>query len=159
MDNFLHAADVLAFNGRPRSNGLEELDQQLADRLRVEWPGILAWMIEGCLGWQRVGLAAPPAVVDATAAYLEAEHTLAAWMDDQCVRDANAWIRTTELFASWKAWGERSGEQVGNIKEFRDKLDKHHIEDKREAGTGRSGYLGLRLRECEPPSEPYWGRV
>ena len=78
----------------------EERDLQLADRLRDEWPGILAWMIEGRLEWQRLGLAAPPAVIDATAAYLEAEDALAAWMEDQCERDANAWTRSTDLFAA-----------------------------------------------------------
>ena len=32
-----------------------ERDLELAEKLRAEWPGILAWMIEGCLDWQRQG--------------------------------------------------------------------------------------------------------
>jgi putative DNA primase/helicase len=31
------------------------IDKQLEDKLRVEWPGILRWMIQGCLNWQTVG--------------------------------------------------------------------------------------------------------
>lgn len=50
-----------------------ERDPKLNDKLKAEWPGILAWMIEGCLEWQQCGLAPPAAVTDATAAYLEAE--------------------------------------------------------------------------------------
>jgi putative DNA primase/helicase len=34
-------------------------DLLLPDKLRAEWPAILAWAIEGCLEWQRIGLALP----------------------------------------------------------------------------------------------------
>jgi putative DNA primase/helicase len=37
----------------------EQRDKSLGDRLRTEWPGILAWMIDGCLQWQERGLAPP----------------------------------------------------------------------------------------------------
>jgi putative DNA primase/helicase len=37
----------------------EECDPQLADKLKDERPGILQWMIDGCLEWQERGLAAP----------------------------------------------------------------------------------------------------
>ena len=36
-----------------------ERDFELTDKLRAEWGGILEWMIEGCLSWQRKGLNAP----------------------------------------------------------------------------------------------------
>jgi putative DNA primase/helicase len=41
---------------------LEERDQELTDKLKGEWPGILAWMVKGCLEWQRQGLRPPEAV-------------------------------------------------------------------------------------------------
>ncbi len=36
---------------------------------------------------QREGLKPPQAVLDATAAYLEAEDAIAAWIDERCERD------------------------------------------------------------------------
>jgi putative DNA primase/helicase len=36
-------------------------DPELAEKLKAEWPGILAWAINGCLEWQRIGLAPPAA--------------------------------------------------------------------------------------------------
>ena len=30
-----------------------------SEKLKAEWPGILAWMIEGCLEWQKEGLRPP----------------------------------------------------------------------------------------------------
>jgi len=35
-----------------------ERDLRLSEKLRAEWPGILKWMIAGCLDWQRDGLQA-----------------------------------------------------------------------------------------------------
>ena len=60
----------------------DQRDTTLGDRLKDEWPGILAWAIEGCIEWHGKGLAAPKAVIDATAKYLEAEDAIDAWICD-----------------------------------------------------------------------------
>jgi putative DNA primase/helicase len=49
----------------------EERDKNLKDKLKAEWPGILAWMIAGCMQWQRGGLAAPKAVTEARDARID----------------------------------------------------------------------------------------
>jgi putative DNA primase/helicase len=133
----------------------EERDHELDHKLRAEWPGVLAWMIKGCLEWQRIGLAPPRAVTDATAAYLEAQDAIAAWIDDQCERHPSAWERSAVLFASWKIWAERSGEHAGDIKRFRDRLESRGIECKRESGTGQRGYQGLKLLRSKE-ADPWW---
>ena len=56
-------------------------DSRLAEKLRVEWPGILQWAVDGCLEWQRVGLRPPQAVTAATDAYMTAEDALGRWLD------------------------------------------------------------------------------
>jgi putative DNA primase/helicase len=60
----------------------DERDQELGEKLKAEGPGILAWMVEGCLAWQREGLKPPKTVTAATAAYLEAQDSMAAWLDE-----------------------------------------------------------------------------
>ncbi|HUS53275.1 MAG TPA: phage/plasmid primase, P4 family, partial [Thermohalobaculum sp.] len=65
----------------------EKRDPDLAEHLKAEWPAILAWAIEGCLAWQRDGLAPPESVLAATAHYLEGQDAIAAWIDDCCKRD------------------------------------------------------------------------
>ena len=74
--------------------------------------------------------------------------------------DPNAWERSQTLFASWKAWAERSGQFVGDIKTFRDRLDgRDGIEFRKQPGTKRAGFQGVRLRPPEePPIDPYYDR-
>jgi putative DNA primase/helicase len=136
-----------------------ERDQQLAEKLKAEWPGILQWMIDGCLAWQREGLNPPQAVNAATAAYLEAQDSVAGWLDECCDLDPNSWERSPTLFASWKTFAERSGHFAGDTKTFRDRLEARGIEHKLQAGTKRAGYRGVRLKPPEePPIDPYYDR-
>jgi putative DNA primase/helicase len=132
-----------------------ERDQELGEKLKDEWPGILRWMVEGCLAWQREGLNPPQAVTAATAAYLEAQDSMAAWLDECCDLDPNAWERSLDLFVSWKIWAERGGHFVGDAKTFRDRLDgRDGVTHSLEPGTKRAGYQGVRLKP--PPEDPYY---
>jgi putative DNA primase/helicase len=120
-----------------------ERDENLSDKLKTELPGILAWMIQGCLEWQRQGFAPPEAVTSATAAYLEAEDAITTWIDDCCEHDPNAWEKTAALFASWNAWADKAGEYVGSRRRFAERLEARGITPTRRR-DGR-GFTGLRL--------------
>jgi putative DNA primase/helicase len=121
-----------------------ERDPTLPDRLKAEWPGVLHWIIQGCLDWQQRGLVVPTAVQDATAAYLEGEDALAAWIDECCERDLNAWESSTALFGSWKIWADRAGEYVGSQKRFVQALEAQGLASERHARA--RGYRGLHIR-------------
>lgn len=120
-----------------------ERDERLTEKLKAEWPGILAWMIEGCLAWQREGLKPPPAVTAATAEYLESEDALTCWLEDKCERSPQSKQSSTDLFVSWKNWADAAGEPVGTQKRFSQKLEERGFEKVRDK-HGR-GFQGLRL--------------
>jgi putative DNA primase/helicase len=126
----------------------KERDIDLANKLRDEWPGILQWAIEGCLKWQAEGLGRPKAVAEATAAYLEAEDAIAAWIDERCQISANHWEPRDKLFASWKAWAELAGEFVGSQKQFVEKLEARGMSSAKRHG-GLRGFWGIRLIEVQ----------
>ncbi len=123
---------------------LEQRDKNLGERLRAEWPGILAWMIDGCIDWQNHGLAPPLAVTSATAAYLEAEDALTAWIEEAGTRDPNAWETSTALFNSWKAWADNAGEFVGSKKQFSQNIEGRGLIPGRKRDRG---FYGLKLRQ------------
>jgi putative DNA primase/helicase len=121
-----------------------ERDTNLTNKLQEEAPGILAWMIQGCLDWQNIGLSPPAIVTAATAAYLDAEDSLAAWIEECCERDPNAWEGSTNLYTSWLVWAGKAGETAGSQKRFVERLEASGVEKSRKS-EGR-GFVGLRLR-------------
>jgi putative DNA primase/helicase len=131
----------------------DQRDTTLGDRLKEEWPGILAWAIDGCVEWYEKGLSAPQAVVDATAKYLEAEDGINTWIEECCERDHRAWTGSAALYASWKAWADRSGENAGSMKAFVQHLEIRGFEPQRrridggEASPRPRGFTGLRIAD------------
>ena len=131
----------------------EKRDKHLQQKLLAERDGILAWALEGCLAWQRLGRLDPPQLVlDATDEYFEAEDALGRWMDERCVRVGTAKSLTAELFTDWKQWAEAAGEFVGSQKRFADLLLTRGLEKWRN-GMGLRGFQGIGLKA--PPTPTY----
>ena len=61
-----------------------EPDRQLEQKLMAEAPGILQWMVEGCLDWQKNGLVKPPSVIAATQEYFSDQDLLEQWLEEEC---------------------------------------------------------------------------
>jgi P4 family phage/plasmid primase-like protien len=95
-----------------------ERDKRLRDKLQPELPGILNWMIAGCLEWQRVGLNPPASVEAATKEYREEMDVLAAFIEDRCIQVASAETPSSRLHAAYTAWCEENGERPMSNKAF-----------------------------------------
>jgi putative DNA primase/helicase len=164
---------LIAGNHRPSFRGVDEAirrrflllpflvtvpaadrDPDLSEKLKAEWPGILAWMIQGCLEWQERGLRPPEVVLEATKNYLDAEDALGLWLSDAATDDPNAWEATKDLFSSWTSWAKAAGELVGNEKRFVEALEgAGYVKAKNSAGTKR-GFKGLKLNRPDLASDP-----
>jgi putative DNA primase/helicase len=123
-----------------------ERDRDLGEKLKAEWPAILRWMLDGCLAWQRTGLAPPAAVREASEAYFADQDTIGQWLDEQ-VRDGGsaAFTPTKALFGDWKVWAESNNLKPGSLQAFSEALSARGYKKKREGGTGRQGFAGLVL--------------
>ncbi|MGD7196343.1 phage/plasmid primase, P4 family, partial [Ralstonia pseudosolanacearum] len=134
----------------------ERRDKNLQQKLLAERDGILAWAVQGCLDWQRLGRLDPPQqVLDATEEYFEAEDALGRWLDERCVREANAKSLTAELFNDWKQWAEAAGEFTGSQKRFADLLLTRGVEKWRNT-AGLRGFRGIGLKHPATPAyTPY----
>jgi putative DNA primase/helicase len=122
-----------------------EQDGRLPEKLRAEWPGILAWAVQGCLQWQSYGLAPPAAVRSATEAYLGAEDAVGRWIADCCEHDVQASTGSTPLFASWSQWATAAGEFVGSQKRLTQALESHGFVAAR-TSSNLAAMRGLTLR-------------
>lgn len=123
-----------------------ERDTRLAEKLKAEWPAILRWCIDGCLEWQRIGLAPPAIVRDATEEYFAAQDTLQQWLDD-CTEDAGqfAFSLTADLFASWKTWAEANNLKPGSAQALAESLAGHGFAKARD-NTGHRGFRNLAVK-------------
>ena len=124
-----------------------ERNKTLADELKAEWPGILAWMIEGCLEWQRVGLAPPEVVRVATDDYFADQDILTQWVEEQCDAEPGNEFKNealAALYENWAAYIKKMGGEPGGRNSFSDRLvDKGFARVRTKAG---STFHGIRLR-------------
>ena len=135
-----------------------ERDMELAEKLREEWPAILAWMIDGCLKWQEDGLRPPPVILAATEEYLQSCDAFSLWLSDCTERGgAYCWESSADLFASWKSWAEAAGEHAGTHRDFADQMRKAGFEAKRQGHTGKRGYSGIILKRHDYTDDRRYG--
>jgi len=121
-------------------------DLQLEVKLRAEWPGILGWMIEGCRDWQANGLPRPDVVAAATDHYFTDQDVLGHWLAEECDLEpgnSHKWERSSDLFASWRAFASRSGEDAGSNKTFSARLERNGFPKRRTRDGSR--FEGLNL--------------
>lgn len=132
---------TVTISGNRRNPNLEE-------ELRKEWPGILAWAIEGYLEWQKIGLAPPPAVQDATSQHLIDEDAIGRFISERCdLGDMHKdhFEEVGELFDSWCEWCERNGEYKGSMKRFSQDLEARKLEKCKQPSSRRSCFRGIKL--------------
>jgi len=63
----------------------EEVDEELGEKLKSEAPGILNWMVEGCMKWREEGLKKPQEVDDAINEYRREMDVIGDFLECCCV--------------------------------------------------------------------------
>jgi putative DNA primase/helicase len=132
------------------------IDRELAAKLRAEAPAILAWMIEGCLEWQAIGLNPPEAVRVATEEYFAEEDAFGRWLADSTDQEPGQFTELVQLFASWREWAGRNGEYPGSVKRLSAALVSRHYKKGKHSESRRIGFSGLALR---PSTDDFTGAI
>jgi putative DNA primase/helicase len=122
-----------------------EIDRALRTKLLFELPGILNWAIEGCKVWQSEGLGQPPEIAEAGESYREEMDPLKDFLEEQCELDANAKVRSSEIWKAYAAWAEAAGLYKGDERKFKAEMERKGFAWRRMT-TGRF-FEGLRLIE------------
>jgi putative DNA primase/helicase len=118
---------------QPSHPGAPLKDKTFPGKLKAETPGILQWIVDGCVAWQRDGLDPPRTVQVATAEYREESNTLGQWLDDRCVRTEDSECRPNVAYHSYRDWCSDVGESPLPVRAFSAKLREMGIERKRRA--------------------------
>jgi putative DNA primase/helicase len=118
-----------------------EQDRNLPQRLHQELPGILAWIVQGCLEWRGEGLKAPNEVRRATMDYRAEMDVLAGFISDCCEVGAEHRSYASDLYKAYKLWCEETGEQRETQTKFGRRLS-----EKGHANGGKGGRRGAAIR-------------
>lgn len=100
----------------------ERQDKALTHKLRSELPAIAAWMVAGCLEWQRHGLQAPPQVMAATEGYKHDSDTFAQWFEEHMKVEPLGCVKASATFKSYQTWCEVHGERNLSNRRFGERM-------------------------------------
>jgi putative DNA primase/helicase len=89
-----------------------ERDPQLTEKLKAEWPGILAWLVEGYRDWRQGGMRTPPEVLLATQNYQNEQDPLGDYLADRCVTGSpTVRVGRNDLFTDYASWCQQTGDR------------------------------------------------
>jgi putative DNA primase/helicase len=131
----------------------EERDKDLMAKLRPEWPAILRWAMDGCLEWQRIGLAPPAVVTKATDEYFTGQDRITQWLEDECDADLgnkNKNASIADLYASWSTYCRNNGDEPGSKIDLGDQLEERGFERITVGHAKTRSHSGIRLLGAAP---------
>ncbi|WP_372998363.1 phage/plasmid primase, P4 family [Lutispora sp.] len=100
----------------------EKKDKHLQEKLVADAEAVLAWMVEGCLLWQKEGLKQPEALKQAKNEYRKGQDAIGLFLDECCEEDSRSKISATDLYNTYKRWCESCGEYELSQREFGKRL-------------------------------------
>jgi putative DNA primase/helicase len=121
----------------------QERDRHLAETLAHELPGILRWMVAGCIAWRAQGLDAPAKVRLATQEYRSEMDILGDWIEACCVVDPGVTTPMADLYRSYSDWCESEGSRAFSNRRFGRNLGNKGYQNTKQ--TGQRCRVGLRL--------------
>ena len=75
---------LVKFVDSPSAEDERTKDKHLSEKLRAEAPGILAWVVRGCIEWRQQGLNPPQTVLSETERYRLSEDLAADFLSECC---------------------------------------------------------------------------
>ena len=131
----------------------EKRDPKIRDfKFRDEWPGILNWLVKGCLEWQQSGLKPPAEIEEATEEYRSESDIIGDWLNECTVSGREYETKAKELYEDYCKFKDIAGEKPVTQTTFGRRLRERGI-DKLNKG-GRIYYKGIALKKEPVFDEP-----
>ncbi len=148
------------FNKLPFNNQPSKPNKNLINDLIPEHPGILQWMIEGCLSYQEIGLNPPKIILETTEQYFDNQNSFQQFLDQECEinleNNKKPFGETgTKLFFSWCNWAKLNHIRQGTMSGFRENLEKNGFIYTKHLPNDNNlrGFIGIKLKEKNSEKE------
>jgi len=124
----------------------EQQNKRLREQLWQEREGILRWLVEGALLWQKKRLQDPPMEVRmATYAYQCEMNVITRWIEECCIKDPMSATELKILYEAYEKWCSENGELKLSKKSFAQRLDQEGFPSF--SRGGKAFRQGIRLRD------------
>jgi P4 family phage/plasmid primase-like protien len=122
-------------------------DRFLEEKLRAEYPQILAWAIAGAREYLSSGLTRPAAVIAATNEYFSEQDVFGQWFQERCEERQGSWDLCAKFYADWVAFSKSHGEEPGSLKMFGTNMGRKGYKSALRKDLGVQGkiYSGVKL--------------
>jgi len=130
----------------------ERQDIYLREKLEAEYEGILNFIVQGCIKYQREGLKPPEASIKAAEDYRDTSDGIIQFIEAKCIVDKNnesLKASISEVYSEYREWCEDEGERCMSKRAFGESLLSYGFK----RGRGTSGvrtYQGITLKTSEP---------
>ena len=99
----------IRFVDNPKQPNERPRDKDLDAKLKDEFSGILAWMVRGCLEWQRQGLNPPESVVASTDNYRQEEDLIGQYIEERLVPVEGENVAAGDIYKDYTQWCDENG--------------------------------------------------
>lgn len=124
-------------------------DESLKERLRAEFPGILRWMIDGCLMWQGSRLGRCTAVDGASRSFFEDQDTVSLWASERCSVGNVHRGSASALLDDFNTWLRARGDKPTDAKSFKESVVTRLAGVEHKRSNGQAIYEGMALRSSK----------
>lgn len=111
---------------------------------REHGQAILAWLVQGCLDWQKYGLGEPPDVIQATQQYRESQDILIDFLTETCTFQSSTTIIVADLYKAYKEWCDNNSAYAIGKNTFSARLRERGLSTTRGSGN-KPIWRGIRL--------------
>lgn len=110
--------------------------RELMEVFREEFPGILAWMVRGCLDWYKDGLMTPDEVKEATSNYRSEMDVVADFIASCCMVSPDFDVEASTLYKIYADWMAKQGiKKPLTNKSFGNRIQEKGFERKKMRGN------------------------
>jgi putative DNA primase/helicase len=135
---------TLSFVENPKGDNERKVNKKLPDELKKELPGILTWLVMGCVEWQILGLNPPEIVKAETLRYRKENDLIGDFLSEKCVQTPTAEAPASKLYGHYDMWCKEMGHKPLNGKRFGSEIQKLF---EKEIRRHKAFYIGLGIIE------------
>jgi len=135
-------------------NKIFKIDTGFASRLEAEYPGALAWAVEGCLDWQKHGaggLNEPESMLAAKAGYKEDVDSLKMFLEECCIVGEGLKCTPAEMSAAYSTWCKENNVQRFGAQTLEKEMGVRGLYKKK--STGKRRWEGVAIGQVDQDRE------